>query len=141
MKLKIKKLNSSAIVPSYQTDGAAAMDFTVNRLVANTTFQITYGTGIAMEIPPAHVGLIFPRSSIRNKELILSNCVGVIDSDYRGEIFFTFNKTNGFDSFSYKVGERCGQMIIMPAPQIDIELVDELSLTKRGDGAFGSTGL
>jgi len=84
--------------------------------------------------------LVFPRSSVRNQDLILSNSVGVIDSGYRGEIQATFKKTNGLDSIKYKVGERGAQIIIIPYPKVTIIESDELSDTERGEGGFGSTG-
>jgi dUTP pyrophosphatase len=86
------------------------------------------------------VGLVFPRSSIRNTELILSNSVGVIDAGYRGELQATFNKLNGLDSIAYNVGDRVCQIIIVPHPVIQLKVVDELSESSRGLGGFGSTG-
>jgi len=140
MKVKIKKLSNTAVIPTYSKPGDAGLDLTATGIISNTTFEITYGTGIALQIPDGYVGLIFPRSSIRKYELQLSNSVGVIDSGYRGEIQFTFNKTNKLDSFSYRVGDRIGQIIILPYPQIEFEETDELSDTERGDGGFGHTG-
>jgi dUTP pyrophosphatase len=93
-----------------------------------------------MEIPFGYVGLIFPRSSVRNQDLILSNCVGVIDSGYRGELQATFKKTNGLDSVRYNVGERGAQIVILPYPQIEMFEKSELSETDRGEGGYGSTG-
>jgi len=138
--VKVKKLDSSAVVPTYSKVGDAGMDLTITREIENTTFSVSYGFGIAMEIPKGFVGLIFPRSSIRNQDLILSNCVGVIDSGYRGELQATFKKTNGLDSIKYKVGERGAQIVILPYPTIYMTEVPELSNTERGDGSFGSTG-
>jgi dUTP pyrophosphatase len=138
--VKVKKLDSSAVVPTYSKVGDAGMDLTITREIENTTFSVSYGFGIAMEIPKGFVGLIFPRSSIRNQDLILSNCVGVIDSGYRGELQATFKKTNGLDSIKYKVGERGAQIVILPYPTIYMTEVPELSNTERGDGGFGSTG-
>jgi len=140
LKVKIKKLDPNAIIPSYSKDGDAGMDLTITRIIENTSFNVSYGFGIAMEIPKGYVGLIFPRSSVRNQELILSNCVGVIDSGYRGEIQATFKKTNGLDSMKYKVGERGAQIMILPYPQVEFVESDDLSNTQRGDGGFGSTG-
>jgi dUTP pyrophosphatase len=94
-----------------------------------------------MEIPKGYVGLVFPRSSVRNQDLLLSNCVGVIDSGYRGEIQATFKKTNGLDSLKYNVGDRGAQIMILPYPQVKMNEVTELSNTERGDGGFGSTGV
>lgn len=140
MKVRIKKLHETAIVPKYSKPGDAGLDLTATEIIKEEGFQITYGTGLAVEIPLGYVGLIFPRSSIRNYELALTNCVGVVDSGYRGEIQFTFNKIGGVPSKKYDVGDRIGQLIILPYPQIELEEVSELSNTERGDGGFGSSG-
>ena len=140
MRVRIKKLNENAVIPSYAKDGDAGMDLVATRIISNTTFDVSYGTDLAMEIPNGFVGLVFPRSSIRKYELALSNSVGVIDSGYRGEIQATFKKTNGLDSLSYKVGDRIAQIMIIPHPPIEFKEVDDLSETERGDGGFGSTG-
>lgn len=138
--VKVKKLDSNAVIPSYSKVGDAGMDLTITKEIENTSFSVSYGFGIAMEIPKGYVGLIFPRSSVRNQDLILSNCVGVIDSGYRGEIQASFKKTNGLDSIKYNVGERGAQIIILPYPKIYMTEVLELSDTDRGIGGFGSTG-
>ena len=138
--VKVKKLDPNAVIPSYSKIGDAGMDLTITREIENTSFSVSYGFGIAMEIPKGFVGLVFPRSSVRNQDLILSNCVGVIDSGYRGELQATFKKTNGLDSLKYKVGERGAQIVILPYPQIFMTEVPELSNSERGDGGFGSTG-
>jgi dUTP pyrophosphatase len=140
MQVRIKKLNENAVIPSYAKDGDAGMDLVATRIISNTTFDVSYGTDLAMEIPNGFVGLVFPRSSIRKYELALSNSVGVIDSGYRGEIQATFKKTNGLDSLAYKVGDRIAQIMIIPHPPIEFKVVDDLSDTERGDGGFGSTG-
>jgi dUTP pyrophosphatase len=138
--VKVKKLDPNAVIPSYSKVGDAGMDLTITKEIENTSFSVSYGFGIAMEIPKGYVGLVFPRSSVRNQDLILSNCVGVIDSGYRGELQATFKKTQGLDSVKYKVGERGAQIIILPYPTIYMTEVPELSDTERGSGGFGSTG-
>ena len=140
MRVRIKKLNPNAVIPKYAKDNDAGLDLVATTIKENTTFQITYGLGIALEIPDGFVGLIFPRSSIRNTELILSNSVGVVDAGYRGELQATFNKSNGLDSIAYKVGDRVCQLIIIPHPIIEFKEVEELNNTERGEGGFGSTG-
>jgi len=140
MKVRIKKLNENAVIPTYAKDGDAGMDLVATRIISNTTFDVSYGTDLAMEIPNGFVGLVFPRSSVRKYELALSNSVGVIDSGYRGELQATFKKTNGLDSLAYKVGDRIAQIMIIPYPPIEFDEVAELSDTERGDGGFGSTG-
>jgi dUTP pyrophosphatase len=138
--VKVKKLDESAIIPSYSKTGDAGMDLTITSIKENTSLSVSYGFGIAMEIPVGYVGLVFPRSSIRSQDLILSNCVGVIDSGYRGEIQATFKKTQGLDSIKYSVGERGAQILILPYPKIYMTQVPELSDSERGAGGFGSTG-
>jgi dUTP pyrophosphatase len=140
MKVKIKKLHPLAVIPTYAKSGDAGMDLVATSIISDTTFDITYGLGISIEIPEGFVGLVFPRSSIRKYDLALTNCVGVIDSGYRGELQATFRKIHGHASDIYNVGDKIFQMIIIPYPQIQFEEVDELSDTERGEGGFGSTG-
>ena len=150
MKVKIKKLNPLAQIPSYAKAGDAGMDVVATEILKDTPDQITYGMGIALEIPEGFVGLVFPRSSIRKTGLQLSNSVGVIDSGYRGEIQATFNKIFGSEGMYYeakipttefyKVGDRIAQIMIIPHPTIEFNEVDELSDSERGEGGFGSTG-
>jgi len=138
--IKVKKLHPDAVIPTYSKVGDAGMDLTITSIKENTTFDVSYGFGIAMEIPKGFVGLVFPRSSVRNQDLILSNCVGVIDSGYRGELQATFKKTQGLDSVKYGVGDRGAQIIILPYPMVKMVESDTLSETERGTGGFGSTG-
>jgi dUTP pyrophosphatase len=143
MIVKIKKLNPNAVIPSYAKAGDAGMDLIATSIISETPSQITYGLGIALEIPEGFVGLVFPRSSIRKTRLQLSNSVGVIDSGYRGELQATFNKittTIENQKNDYKIGDRIAQIMIIPHPPIEFKEVDELSETERGDGGFGSTG-
>jgi len=144
MQVKIKKLHPSAVIPTYAKDGDAGMDLTaVSCVIDEQNGQTNYGTGLSFEIPQGYVGLIFPRSSIRKTVLSLTNCVGVIDSGYRGEVSFTFRAHDVGDVFGkiYRVGDKIGQIIIMPYPKIEFQEVDELSITERGSGGFGSTGI
>ncbi len=141
LKLKIKKLSDSAVIPSYAKPCDAAMDLTATSKEYNSfTKQVIYGTSLAFEIPENHVGLIFPRSSICKQPLSLSNSVGVIDSSYRGEVKFIFNEINTRPGDFYKVGDRIGQLMIIPYPTVEIEEVTELSETVRGIGGWGSSG-
>jgi dUTP pyrophosphatase len=139
MKVKIKKLHPNAVKPKYAKENDAGMDLVATEIIKETPSQITYGIGLAMEIPDGMVGLIFPRSSIRNMGLELSNSVGVVDAGYRGEIQATFNK-NGVNDEFYKVGDRIMQIVIVPHPVVQFVEVDELSESSRGKGGFGSTG-
>jgi dUTP pyrophosphatase len=139
MKVKIKKLSPEAVIPTYAKDGDAGIDLVATSMKFDGT-QITYGTGLAMEIPEGFVGLVFPRSSIRKTDLSLTNSVGVIDSGYRGELQVTFRKHKGVASTKYEVGDRIAQIMIIPHPEVDFNEVNELSNTERGEGGFGSTG-
>ena len=143
MQVRIKKINSNAIIPTYAKSGDAGMDMVATKVISDGLDSITYGTDIAVEIPEGFVGLVFPRSSIRKTGLQLSNSVGVIDSGYRGEIQATFKKIQGVSNEAlenYKVGDRIAQIMIIPYPQIEFTEVEELTNTERGEGGFGSTG-
>ena len=141
MKVKIKRLNKDAVLPykAHATD--AGMDMVATSRDFDDNGNVVYGTGIAVEIPQGYVGLVFPRSSVSRQDMVLSNSVGVIDSGYRGEITFKF-KTVGSKMYPdmYHVGDRIGQLIIMPYPDILWDEVDELEDSDRGDGGYGSTG-
>ena len=138
MKVKIKKLDERATIPSYAKNGDAGMDLRGIRFQRDSDGNYVYYTGLAFEIPEGYVGLLFPRSSISKTSHFLRNSVGVVDSGYRGEIMFKFGY--GSNIKSYRVGERVGQLIIMPYPSIEFEEVDNLSDTERGEDGFGSTG-
>jgi dUTP pyrophosphatase len=143
MKVKIKKLVETAIIPKYAKPGDAGMDLTATSYYYDATNDnYVYGTGLAVEIPEGFVGLVFPRSSNRKTFHYLTNHVGVIDSGYRGEIILTFkHRDDIFNSERpYNVGDRIGQLIIMPYPTIEFVESDELSETERGTGGHGSTG-
>ncbi len=137
MKVNIKRLHENATIPFYAKESDAGMDLVITDIKGETEWDISYGFGISMEIPDGFVGLVFPRSSIRKTDLILSNSVGVIDAGYRGEIQATFKKTGGA---VYKIGDRGAQLIIIPHPIIEWDEVNELNNTERGEGGFGSTG-
>lgn len=144
MKVNVKRLAPEAVIPSYAKDGDAGMDLTATSIV-ETEDYVQYGTGLSVEIPEGYVGLIFPRSSISKISLVQANSVGVVDSGYRGEILVRFKRilnpiTNLYFPH-YSVLERIAQLIIIPYPQIELEEVEELSLTERGSGGFGHSGV
>lgn len=141
--INIVKLDPNAVIPSYATLGDGGMDMTAIN-IEETENYIQYGTGLAMAIPDGFVGLLFPRSSNSKKDLLLCNSVGVIDSGYRGEICFRFKRIVPGEYSNYKfysVGDKVGQIMIIPRPAITFEEVEELSSTERGTGGFGSTGV
>ena len=141
--IRIKRLHPEAKIPKYAFPSDGAMDLYVTSVHQEGEFQNRMwvcGTGIAMEIPVGYVGLVFPRSSISKTDLFQRNAVGVIDSSYRGEITVKFGfYGNGKDK--YDVGDRCGQIMIIPRPQVVFTEVDSLSSTDRGSGGYGSTGV
>jgi len=139
--LKFKLLNENAKKPTNAYENAAAWDMyaTGINIVENNDFgYIEYTTGIAVEIPKGYVGKIYPRSSVSNTGLLLSNSVGIIDSDYRGEIKFRFKYIKG--SKKYNVDDRIGQFLIEKTIPIKWIESEELSETNRGSGGYGSSG-
>jgi len=166
MEIRFKKLirkgqeKSSAKNPYKKYEVDAGFDFFCT-WKKETDKYVEYGTDIAIEIPVGYVGLLFPRSSVRDHDLMLKNSVGVIDASYRGEIKFSFSKS--YNELSnehihrgqylidfknqlarepnqYEVGDRVGQIVIMKIPEIDMVEADELSETDRGVGGYGSSG-
>jgi dUTP pyrophosphatase len=139
MKIQFKKLVPQAQKPKFGKPGDAGADLVATSMDTSRELQIVYGTGLAVEIPEGMVGLVFPRSSVRNYGLDMSNCVGVIDSGYRGEIMVTFN-IRFMQPEIYEIGDRIAQLVIMPVPLVQYAEVDELSETQRGEKGHGSTG-
>ena len=143
MKINIKKLHSDAVIPTYAKAGDAGMDmYAIANGEADKHGNMVYHTGIAMEIPDGHVGLIYPRSSVSKTPHSLRNHVGVIDSGYRGEVIFKFGwvESSSIETQVYDKGDRIGQIMIMPYPKVEFVEAAYLSETDRGDGGFGSTG-
>lgn len=138
MKVKVQKLHNEAVIPSYAKDGDAGLDLVAVSRESFPGYE-SYDTGLAFEIPKGHVGLIFPRSSITLKDLMLKNSVGLIDSNYRGSVSFRFQRLDDA-RYLYEVGERVGQLIILPIPHIELVESKELSQSDRGAGGYGSTG-
>lgn len=142
MKLKFKKLNESAVEPSYMKDGDAGLDLTATKIVKNTLFEVWYNTDIAIEIPKGHFGMLVPRSSITNDAtLMMSNSIGIIDAGFRGGMQVRFNRTlkGFFKRKKYNIGDRIAQLIIIPFKSVSLEQSAFLSKTDRGTGGHGST--
>lgn len=143
MELKIKRLIEDAILPIRAHKGDAGIDLTCTTITQEINecgqLIIVYHTGLAIEIPEGHVGLLFPRSSIAKKSLSLCNAVGVIDQGFRGEVVAKMRSTTDVVPAIYKPGERFAQLVIVPIPEVEITEVAELSETDRGEGGFGST--
>lgn len=142
MKVKIIKVHPNAVIPTYAKAGDAGMDLTAIDKAYDADGNVVYHIGLAMEIPQGHMGIIFPRSSNAKKDMYLTNHVGVVDSGYRGEIMLKYRPVHehGQETKIYEVGERVGQIIILPYPTIEFEESEELSQTERGAGGYGSTG-
>ena len=149
MEVRIKKLHPDAVIPKYAKVGDAGLDLTAVTKSYDRDGNVVYGTGLAFEIPDGYVGLVFPRSSLSSLDIALSNCVGVIDSGYRGEVTAKFKPAMLFNREQrpiilnnriYEVGERVAQIIIIPYPKIEFIESDELSETERGTGGYGSSG-
>ena len=139
MLVNIKKLHPDAVIPTYAKPGDAGMDVTAVS-VEITEDYVEYDTKLAFEVPTNHVLLIFPRSSNSKKDLLLANSVGVLDSQYRGPLKLRFKLLKDGSDKIYQVGDRVGQIMILPYPTIEFNEVDELSDTERGASGFGSSG-
>ena len=141
MQVRVKKLHDSAVIPVYSMPGDAGLDLTAISATKDDYGNVVYGTGLAIEIPAGYVGLLFPRSSNSKTDLYLTNHVGVIDSGYRGEIMFKYRpKDSLLNAKVYAVGDRVGQLMIIPYPAIELVESSELSDSERGNGGYGSTG-
>ena len=144
MELKIKKLHPNAILPTYGSAGAAGADLYAlpegDPIVIGPGETVMIHTGLAMAIPEGYVGLNFARSGLASKRgLAPANKVGVIDSDYRGELMVALHN-HGAVPQTVEPGDRVAQFLIMPVIQADFSETDELDETDRGSGGFGSTG-
>lgn len=143
MKLRIKKLNERAVIPTYGSAGSAGGDLysaEENDITVAPGQTAFIGTGLAVEIPQGLVGLVYARSGLACKKgLAPANKVGVIDSDYRGEIKVALYN-HGKEPQTVAKGERIAQLVIAPFVFAEYEETDDLSDTARGEGGFGSTG-
>lgn len=142
MDLKVKRLYADAKLPTYATDGSACFDI-YTMLNGDTDYGVphVFSTGLAFEIPEDHVMLVFSRSGHGFKnDVRLSNCVGVIDSDYRGELKVKLSCDKPGWGLEINAGERIAQGMVIPVQKVQFEEVKELSDTKRGTGGFGSSG-
>ena len=157
--VKFKTLVNDAVIPSYAHDGDVGMDMTAVDVEYDPEHdQYVYLTGLSCELPEGYGMFLFPRSSNCKTEAYLTNHVGIVDSGYRGEIQFRYKNRKPYRKSllewlagnidpdralkfaPYEVGDRVGQMVILPYPKVTVEEVDELSDTERGTGGFGSTG-
>lgn len=143
MKEKILKIKTEGKLPAYQSKSAAGIDLyckTDKDIIIKPKETVKLHTGLKVEIPEGYFGAVYPRSSTGvKKQLMLANTIGVIDSDYRGELMVFFYNYGEVDQV-VKDGDRLAQLVIQPYLRCDIESVDDLSDTDRGEGGFGSTG-
>lgn len=156
MKIRIKKLTDDATMPTKAHPTDAGFDLYATSRNIDADGNLVYGTGLAFEIPEGYAGFIFPRSSNAKKDILLTNSVGVLDSHYRGEVTMKFKPSSalvpeprGHDTYIvagnmrlryYDIGDRIGQLVVMPVPEVELEFADELTETDRGTGGYGSTG-
>jgi len=150
MKVQFKKLREVP-TPIYASEGAAALDlYAATDGVYNVDGDYyEYKTGLAVSVPEEHVGIIAPRSSITNTRMMLGNSIGILDSDFRGEIsvrlkeicYTSEDTSEGNPQPHYKKGDRIAQLLIIPCPRIQLVEVQELNQTERGEGGFGSTNI
>ncbi|HEY9677639.1 MAG TPA: dUTP diphosphatase [Drouetiella sp.] len=144
IKLKVKRLPHCHALPSYATPGSAGLDLSAaisEPIELKPGERMKMPTGIQIEIPDRHQGQVVPRSGLAAKAGIsLTNCVGTIDSDYRGELCVLLIN-HGQESYTFEPGERVAQLVVMPIPYVEVEEVEDLAVSEvRGAGGFGSTG-
>lgn len=143
MNMNIKKLNEKAIIPTYGSDYAAGADLYAcidEKISLAPGETVLVKTGLAMEIPVGYAGLIYARSGLASKRgLAPANKVGVVDSDYRGEVMVALHN-HSTDTQSIEPNERIAQLVVAPFLKVDFNEVSELNETVRGEGGFGSTG-
>lgn len=139
--MKIKRLNNNAIIPTYGSKHSAGLDlYSVENISILDGDCAKIKTGISVEIPNGYFGAIFARSGLSTKQgLRPANCVGVVDSDYRGEVIVPLYNDSS-ETRTVFAGDRVAQMVILPYAKVELEEVDELDNTERGTGGFGSTG-
>ena len=134
-------MKSEGILPTRATVGDAGLDLYSTRITQEVDnsgkLTLVYHTDIAVEIPEGHVGLLFMKSSVAKRSLMLCNAVGVVDAHYRGEIMLKYKVTTDAIPTVYQPGEACGQLVIVPIVILDPVFVDELSETERGTMGFG----
>lgn len=145
IQLKVKKVSVAAKIPEAATAGAACFDlsadFSRDEAFEKTSVEnMVIPTGLAFEVPPGYAMMVYSRSGQGfNNNTRLANCVGIIDSDYRGEVMVKLTRDDG-EPITVKHGERVAQAMIIPVPVVEILEVDALSSTARGEGGLGSTG-
>jgi dUTP pyrophosphatase len=141
--LRVTKLRADAVLPSRAHDGDAGLDLTACETVTiGAGERATVGTGLAVEIPEGHAGLVTPRSGLALRHgLSIVNAPGVIDAGYRGEVRVVLLNTDPEQPFTVEPGMRIAQLLVVPALVVDVVEVGDLTETLRGESGFGSSGL
>ena len=142
MELPVRRLSDAATVPARANEGDAGLDlYAVEPTILGPGDRASVGTGIAIEIPDGHAGLVLPRSGLAARHgITLVNAPGLIDAGYRGEVRVLLLNTDASEPFEIGVGDRIAQLLITPfAPAEPVE-AEELTATARGEGGFGSSG-
>lgn len=142
--VKIRKVHPNAVIPTYAHPGDAGMDVTAVAINVTDDY-IEYDTGLQFQLPSGYVMLIFPRSSNSKKDLLLANSVGVLDSGYTGNLKLRFKHISSYSHPTsneqlYDIGDRVGQIMIIPYPEINFIETEDFEDTERGSGGFGSSG-
>ena len=144
MTIRFKRLNERATAPVRAHKGDAGFDLTSTSITTEVSecgqLVLVYHTGLAVEIPEGYFGMLVSRSSISKKSMVLTNCAGVIDSNYRGEVMAKFKVTTDVIPALYNEGERFAQLLILPVPEVEFEEFEELNGSERDTDGFGSTG-
>lgn len=144
MEIKFKKLDQRAVAPVRANNTDAGFDLVATDITTELNecgqLILVYHTGLALEIPEGYFAMLVPRSSIFKKSLTLTNCAGIIDSGYRGEVLAKFRSTTDVVPSVYKAGERFAQLLILPVPEVTFTEAFELSDSERGENGYGSTG-
>ena len=142
MQLRVTRLTENALLPSRAHAGDAGLDLhAAEAATIGPGERASVGTGIAVEIPEGHAGLVLPRSGLAMRHgIALVNAPGLIDAGYRGELRVLLLNTDKVEPFDVIVGERIAQLVITPVAEVGVVAVDELSESDRGGGGFGSSG-
>lgn len=140
MKLNVLRMHPDVKLPVYATDGSGCFDIYAYDMVGAHNNSKTYSTGLKFEIPEGFVMMVYSRSGHGfTHSTRLANCVGVIDSDYRGELMVKLTCDSNYVTVPAIVGDRIAQAMIIPVPKIEFNEVTSLSTTQRGENGFGST--
>jgi dUTP pyrophosphatase len=142
MDLRVALVRDGARLPQRARDGDAGLDlFAVSEQTIAPGDRASVPTGIAIEVPPGHAGLVLPRSGLAARHgIALVNAPGLIDSGYRGEVRVLLLNTDRAEPFAISPGDRIAQLLMVPFAEVEPVAVDELALSVRGEGGFGSTG-